>query len=210
MAAVTDASQGCTATCPRSAEVVTTASSSCITSHAVGTSGASARHRSTVARRKHEMIHGPPSGPRSASSASTSIATWSAGSKSGSTSLFLISMLTVAPRTGVERRAEGRDVARKVTERCLDDRPTVGEERVMVDHERRRLAFAWRRARCRRRPAQRPAGRPPRCSPAPASMPLGGRSRPPHAHGTPLSLRRWSPKFRPSGASSRARRSSRS
>ena len=65
--------------------------------HAVGSSGASLRQRSTLSMRNDEMIQLVIGSARDSSRATTPSATDSDSSKSGSAGSFLISMLTKAP-----------------------------------------------------------------------------------------------------------------
>ena len=105
-----------------------------IVSHAVGTVGSSSRQRSTVASRNDEISQRPAAAlgerrpaPRRRRGRR--------GSKSGSRSSFLISMLTHSAGAGVERLAERRHVRRQLPPRRVDDDPSVTEHGVVVDDE---------------------------------------------------------------------------
>ena len=72
---------------------------------------------------------------RPPSSATTASAMASVGSKSASPGRFLISMLTMRSGARVEGGRQRRDVGGKLVAAAADERPPVGEHRIVVDDE---------------------------------------------------------------------------
>ena len=99
-----------------------------------GCRASSARQRSTVSMRNDEISQRS-SSSRSRSVAIVSSAIESVGSKSGSCGSFLISTFTHMPAQASSAACEVRHECREIGRIDVDDRPAIGQMRVVVDHQ---------------------------------------------------------------------------